>query len=132
VHVLVADDDPAFREVLADLLQDEGLRVSTAGTGDEVLCAVSGDSPDLVLLDARMPRLEPTAFARAWRAAAGCRSVPVVVISGLTDVPDPLCGLSAVAPMRKPFDLDELLEVVAHYCPTAWPRPEPALMTEPR
>ena len=131
MHVLVADDDPAFREVLADLLQDEGLRVSTAGTGDEVLTAVTDASPDLVLLDARMPRLEPAAFAHAWRAA-GCQGVPVVILSALTEVPDPLCGLSAVAPMRKPFNLDELLEVVAHYCPTAWPRPEPALMTEPR
>jgi CheY-like chemotaxis protein len=75
--------------------------------GDEVPTALTHESPDLVLLDARLPCLEPATFVRAWRATAPRERVPVVVLSVLAEVPDPPCRLSAVAPMRKPFDLDE-------------------------
>ena len=118
-HVLVADDDPALRDLLADVLASEGLRVTTARTGQEVLRQMAADALDLVLLDVRMPRLEPAAFARAWRAAAPGQDVRVVVLSGLAQVPEPLRALSAVAPVRKPFDLDELLDLVTDNCKAA-------------
>jgi DNA-binding response OmpR family regulator len=114
-HVLVADDDPALRMLLAEVLEDEGLRVTTACNGDEVLDAVRSECPppNLVLLDVCMPQLEPVTFARDWCAVAGSGKVPLVVITGLSEVPAPLSMLSDVAPVRKPFDLDALLLVVA-------------------
>jgi DNA-binding response OmpR family regulator len=118
-HVLVADDDPTLRGVLAELLEEEGLRVTTASSGDEVLALLRHDTPDLVLLDARMPCLEPSSFVRDWRAIAQTEGVPVVVLSGLAEVPGPLCRLSAGALLRKPFDVDYLLDVVVQYCPRA-------------
>jgi len=117
-HVLVADDDPALRDLLLDLLVGEGLRVTTAGNGDEVLTAVADHAPDLVLLDVRMPRLEPDHFACAWRANPLAKRVPVVLVSAWHEIPESLRALSGVAPIAKPFDLTEILDVIARHCPS--------------
>ena len=50
-HILVTDDEAALRKTLASVLEDEGYRVSAAGTREEARAVLASDPPDLVLLD---------------------------------------------------------------------------------
>lgn len=82
--VLVVDDDPALRGLFADLLSEQGCRVSTAADGAEAVRAVRQSRPDLVLIDYEMPELDGLAAAREIRALPG-RPVPIVMISSRDD-----------------------------------------------
>ena len=104
--VLIVDDEPLIRQVLADLLSDEGYRVASAADGREALALASEQSPDLVLSDVTMPRLDGVALVRALRAA-GCR-VPVVLVSANYAAVD----LPGVRFVPKPFDLDAIITAV--------------------
>ena len=57
VTIVVADDDPDIRRLVAEILRDEGYRVLTAADGQEALALVRARAPALVLLDLQMPRL---------------------------------------------------------------------------
>jgi DNA-binding response OmpR family regulator len=114
-RVLVADADLAVRSLLVDVLELEGLCATTAASGDEVLEVLRRDSPRLVLLDPSLNGFKPARFVNACRATRRREAVPVVVLSALPRAPDALCRLATVAFMRKPFDIDELLEVVCRY-----------------
>ena len=69
VHILVADDDHAVRESLRRSLAFNGYEVTTANDGQEALEVLDATSPDLVLLDVNMPRLDGLETCRRMRAA---------------------------------------------------------------
>ncbi len=83
-RILVVDDDPVFRVYFAELLTGMGHEVRAAGDGEEGLALLRQWSPDLLLLDLRMPRLDGLAVLDA--VAAEAPGVPVVVVSGTTDI----------------------------------------------
>ncbi len=103
-RVLVADDDPALRDLVAQALEDDGFAVRRARDGVEALAAAERDPPDLVISDVQMPRLDGLELA----ARLAARGVPVLLLSAVVH-PAPRRGLAWLA---KPFDLDELLAVV--------------------
>ena len=82
--VLIADDDPGFRQVLRGLLADVADRVIEAEDGEQALVAAAQDHVDLVLTDLRMPGLDGAALLRQLPAA-----IPVIVITGLDVEPPP-------------------------------------------
>jgi signal transduction histidine kinase len=90
--VLVADDDPGFRQVLCGLLAGIADRVIEAGDGAEALAAAQQDRLDLVLADLRMPGMDGIALLGQLPA-----SVPAIIITGLDVVPPP----RAAALLRK-------------------------------
>jgi len=90
--VLVADDDPAFRQVLRGLLADIAGRVIEAEDGAAALAAAQQDDIDLVLADLRMPGLDGMALLAQLPA-----SVPAIIVTGLDVVPPP----RAAALLRK-------------------------------
>ena len=104
--VLIVDDEPLIRQVLADLLSDEGYRVDSAADGWEALERASEHPPNVVVSDVNMPRLGGVALVRALRAD-GYR-IPVVLISAHYVAVD-LPGVRFVA---KPFNLDAISEAV--------------------
>ncbi len=114
-HVVVVDDEPMIREICADILEDEGYAVSTAGNGREAVDLVTNDAADLVLMDIMMPVMDGISACRALQADARTRDIPIVVMSAAANLrlhaPDLGCGVAAVVP--KPFDFDELLAIVA-------------------
>jgi signal transduction histidine kinase/DNA-binding response OmpR family regulator len=80
-RVLVVDDDPEARILLAKILSEEGARVELASDGNEAIVSVQAAPPDLVLLDLMMPGMsgfETVARMRALPAAAG---IPVIIVS---------------------------------------------------
>lgn len=110
-RILIVEDDPDIRGLVALTLEAEGYDVALAKNGGEGLTALAGPPPALVLLDLRMPGLDGWAFCEALRAHEH-HAVPVVVMSGATDAPEWLDRLGASALLAKPFDLRELVALV--------------------
>lgn len=80
--VLVVDDEPDIRQVVSDILQDEGYEVTVAANAAEARTRYVRDAPDLVLLDIWMPDTDGIALLREWRADQTQAHPPVVMISG--------------------------------------------------
>jgi DNA-binding response OmpR family regulator len=87
-----------------------GHTVVPACEGNDALARVHESPPDLVLLDLQMPEMDGWEFLRQFRPIHGCGSVPVIVMTAAHRVVAD--ELDAQAIFVKPFDLDELLEVV--------------------
>jgi two-component system response regulator MprA len=106
-RVLVVDDDPAIRELVAALLADEGWAVRTAADGLAALAATGTWHPDLVVTDVAMPRLDGLELLAHVRQQ-GDRT-PFVLVSAGAPVP----ARPGVWFVAKPFALDDLLLAVA-------------------
>ena len=104
--VLVVEDEPAIREVVADLLQDEGYAVRQASDGLQAIDELQADNVDLVLSDVRMPRLDGPSLAHRLRRRG--HAVPVVLMSAV----DVEVDLPGVRFLPKPFDRDHLLDAI--------------------
>jgi DNA-binding response OmpR family regulator len=109
--VLVVDDEPALRSVVRAVLNDEGYTVLEAPNGASMLELLARERADLVLLDVMMPGGDGREAYRELRARADRPDVPVVMMSAAVR-PDGL-DPSIAAFLRKPFDLDHLLALVA-------------------
>jgi CheY-like chemotaxis protein len=113
--VLVVEDDADVRGFMALLLEHGGYQVMTATNGLEALIAMRRTCPDLVLLDLAMPVMDGYEFRRQQlRDAALCR-VPVVCITAAYD-PETVALQLNVPCVRKPIDIDLVMEHVAHAC----------------
>lgn len=112
-RVLLVEDEPLVRTVVAEALSEEGLDVTEACTGDEAAKLLAGpETFDVVLTDVRMPGTLDGVDV-AFRARAKDPAMPVVVVSGYTDQMDRLSGLNPPATfIRKPFGLRNLLDVL--------------------
>jgi two-component system, OmpR family, response regulator MprA len=108
-RVLVVDDDRAVRESLRRSLEFNGYAVALAADGAEALASISGSSPDVVVMDVMMPRLDGLEATRALRKAGN--DVPILVLTARDAVGDRVEGLDAGADdyLTKPFALQELL-----------------------
>ncbi len=106
--ILLVEDDPSIREVTALGLRAAGFTVSVAADGAEGLERWRADSPDLVLLDVMLPRLDGLEVCRAIRREA---TTPVVMLTARGDTLDVVVGLEAGADdyVRKPFEMPELV-----------------------
>jgi two-component system, OmpR family, response regulator MprA len=109
MRILVVDDEPAVREALERALRLEGHDVVLAGDGGEALERIDEASPDAVVLDLLMPRVDGLAMCRRLRLR-GDRT-PVLMLTARDAVSDRVAGLDAGADdyLVKPFALDELL-----------------------
>jgi len=127
--------------MVAALVAAHGFQPIVAEDGLEalhVLRAVrhrASDLPCLVLLDLAMPRLSGPEFRLAQLADPIVAGVPVAVMSGASDAEHKAAALGAVATLKKPLDVDALIDVVRRYCsvaadtvvPSPSPRGAPAL-----
>jgi two-component system, chemotaxis family, chemotaxis protein CheY len=112
--VLVVDDDPAIRTLVAMALADEGYGVAVAPNGRAALERLRYHRPRLILLDMRMPEMDGWEFARRYRTLPGPHA-PIVVLAAAVDVAAEGAQIGAAAALGKPFDLEALLAVVARY-----------------
>lgn len=109
MHILVVDDDQAVRDSLARSLKYTGDEVTTAADGVEALAKLAGFTPDAVIIDVMMPRLDGLETTRMLRESGN--DVPILILTARDAVGDRVEGLDAGADdyMVKPFALDELL-----------------------
>jgi CheY-like chemotaxis protein len=116
--ILVVDDDPGIREVVALVLASEGYPVVIADDGAEALRVVTQAAPErapgCLLLDMRMPVLDGWGVARELKARG--IALPIVVMTAAMDAPGWAAEIGAAAYLSKPFDLDHLLETVERVC----------------
>jgi two-component system response regulator MtrA len=107
-RILVVEDDSSIREVLAMGLRAAGFEVDTAIDGVEGLARWRAWSPDLVLLDVMLPRLDGLEVCRAIRHES---TTPVVMLTARSDTIDVVVGLESGADdyVRKPFEMRELI-----------------------
>jgi CheY-like chemotaxis protein len=121
-NVLIVEDDASTRDMLAALLATAGFHAVAAEDGLEALHLLrtvrrrAPQTPCLVLLDLKMPRLGGGEFRRAQLGDPTVANVPVAVMSGATDAEQRAAALGAVATLMKPLDVDKLLTVVRRYC----------------
>jgi len=84
-RILVVDDDPTTRVLVAAALEEHGHRIDEASSGDEALERSRHDRPDLILLDVRMPGKDGFATCAELRSLPTTASVPVLMLTGLED-----------------------------------------------
>jgi two-component system chemotaxis response regulator CheY len=110
--VLIVEDDEQVRDAIAEALMDEGYTVRIAGNGREALEALRATSqrPRLILLDLMMPVMDGWEFLRERERQPSLAEIPVCAVSAAETLPD-----DVEHQIRKPFRLEDLLEVVARY-----------------
>jgi two-component sensor histidine kinase/DNA-binding response OmpR family regulator len=108
--ILVVDDEALTREILGEMLTDEGYRVAFASNGVEALAQAAELTPDLILLDVRMPVMDGFEVCRRLRATPHLAELPVIIITAFADRQARLRGIEAGADdfIAKPFDVEEL------------------------
>jgi CheY-like chemotaxis protein len=112
--VLVVEDDGDLRSALCETLKLEGTLVARAADGQEALDQLrAGLRPAAILVDVLMPGMTGIEFRRQQiLEIAGIAKIPVVILSGDTRRAAELPGLNAVAVLKKPVQLDVLLETL--------------------
>jgi DNA-binding response OmpR family regulator len=106
--ILVVDDDPKLRDLLAQYLGREGFRVRTANDGNAMDLLIAESPPGLVVLDLMLPGEDGLSIARRLRGGA---DIPVIILSARGDEVDRIVGLEVGADdyLAKPFSPRELL-----------------------
>src|SRR5262245_22310988 len=102
-HILVVDDDPTIRQLLADYLSQREVRVTGVADGAAMYKALSEGVMDLVVLDLRLPAENGLSIARKLRAQSG---IPIIILTGHGDDVDRIMGLELGADdyLTKPFN----------------------------
>ncbi|NTW00687.1 MAG: response regulator [Oscillochloris sp.] len=116
--ILIVEDDFAIREVLSEVLNDEGYHVVITGDGDEALRYLQGAStlPGVILLDLMMPVMTGWEFRLEQQHDPRLAPIPVVALSARTSVDHATHVVTMDAFLHKPIDLNQLLALVARYC----------------
>ena len=122
--VLVVEDDAGLREVLEQVLRDEGHAVTTVADGLEALEELATAMPELLVLDWSMPRLDAPGLVAALQCRGQGTQVPVLLLTAARDVDQKADAIGADGYLPKPFDLADLVEEVERLlCPrtgAAW------------
>lgn len=108
-RLLVVDDEPNIRELLAASLRYAGFDVVVAADGSEALRAAAAQDPDVVLLDVMMPGLDGFEVVRRMRSEG--REVPVLFLTARDSTQDKVTGLTLGGDdfVTKPFSLEEVI-----------------------
>ncbi|MQA06482.1 MAG: response regulator [Streptosporangiales bacterium] len=112
--MLVVDDDPVIRQLVAVNLELEGYQVLEAGSGDEAIAAAQQHQPDVITLDVMMPALDGWVVALRLRNDPRTSDTRIVIVTARAQQRDKERGqqVGADAFVCKPFDPAELVDVV--------------------
>ncbi len=110
--ILIVDDDPYIRKMLAEVLGLEGYPYETATNGQEALEALSKSGPRVILLDLLMPVLDGRGVMNELRASPQVRAQHKVVLVSANDRLEAARDLEPDSMLAKPFTADQLLNVI--------------------
>ena len=112
--ILIAEDEPDIRELVAFTLRFAGHEVVTASNGEEAVQMAGREFPDLILMDVRMPRMTGYDACRVMKANPELKDIPVVFLSAKGQESEIQTGLEAGAEeyLLKPFAPDQLTDRV--------------------
>jgi DNA-binding NtrC family response regulator len=131
-NILVVDDELGIRDLLLEILNDEGHNVDLAENAAQARAARSRYRPDLVLLDIWMPDTDGVTLLKEW-AATGMLSMPVIMMSGhaTIDTAVEATKIGAQAFLEKPITLQKLLKAVEQgLARTLIRKPPPAALAQ--
>jgi CheY-like chemotaxis protein len=118
-HILLVEDDVDIRELLADLLRDEGYVVAEAANGAIALDALRADRRprfDVILLDLMMPVMDGVEFRSFQLADARLAHIPVILFTADAQPEHKAELLSAADTIPKPIRIDDLVSRIARVC----------------
>ncbi|WP_420567350.1 phosphate regulon transcriptional regulator PhoB [Thalassovita sp.] len=109
--VLIVEDEPAQREVLAYNLEAEGFRVVKAENGEEGLIMVDEETPDIIVLDWMLPNVSGIEVCRRLKTKSETRAIPILMLSARSEEVDKVRGLETGADdyVVKPYSVIELM-----------------------
>src|SRR5450759_4052741 len=112
-NILVVDDELGIRDLLWEILNDEGHNVEVAENAAQARAARLRDRPDLVLLDIWMPDTDGVTLLKEW-SSTGALTMPVIMMSGhaTIDTAVEATKIGALAFLEKPITLQKLLKAV--------------------
>jgi PAS domain S-box-containing protein len=115
--ILIVDDEPTNIELLQGVLESTGYQILTASNGQQALDIIAHTPPDLLLLDLMMPEIDGFAVCRRVKSSPQWHFIPIIVITGLSEVADYTHTLDCGADdfMTKPFHAPVLLARVRGY-----------------
>ena len=113
---LVVDDSITIQKIISDFLSERtSYKIITAEDGEIALDQVKNDTPDLIILDVILPRINGIAFLSLLRRMKNTKNIPVILISGeMADegIKKEGLALGAVDYIEKPMDMQYLLDKV--------------------
>lgn len=111
--ILIVEDDRDIRDVLAEILAEEGYQVLVAEDGADGLRRLAeGPLPDLILLDLMMPRMDGYQFREEQRKNPAWSGIPLVLLTAGVETSDKITALGALDIVRKPVKIDFLLDLI--------------------
>jgi CheY-like chemotaxis protein len=112
--ILIIDDDPMLRRLLALGLEAAGYTTCAAANGEEAKAVIQAQTPDIIMVDLYMPRMDGLRFLQ-WLRKEALMTIPAVVFtaSGREDLLHEVQEAGATAILRKPIHIPKLLETLA-------------------
>lgn len=113
-HIMIIEDDPSVRTLLDKALTAKGYRVSLVSDGLEGLTSLETQTPDLLIVDIMMPRLDGMTFVKAIKANPSTAEMPVIFLTAKNDPRSMIDGINVGAKfyVTKPFQIDELIRKI--------------------
>lgn len=113
--VLIVDDDPAILEAMQLAIEDEGYKVQTIADGNQAVIAAIKFKPSLILLDLLLSGKDGGEIIRMLKAKKVTEHIPVILLSAHPTASLTAKQAGAAGFLAKPFDVDELLEMVGKH-----------------
>jgi two-component system chemotaxis response regulator CheY len=122
-RVLVVDDEPTIRDLVAETLRDAGFDVGLAANGVEALTRMNDCLPDAIVLDLMMPRLDGTGFTELMRLNPRYTGIPILMLTAAYEAERAATEVGARAWLTKPFELERLVQEVQRLAGESLPIP---------
>jgi CheY-like chemotaxis protein len=113
--ILVVDDDPVIRDMMADILEFEGYTISIARNGFEALQLLRSDENYLVFLDIMMPAMSGKELCTVLEADTHLRKRHIIVLMSAMDNLEEAASLQVDAILQKPFVVEDVIEILEPY-----------------
>ncbi|HOS41469.1 MAG TPA: response regulator [Spirochaetota bacterium] len=117
--VLIVEDNPKNRKIMADLLRHNGYRFIEAEDGQAGVEKAIAERPDLILMDIQLPRMDGYEATRRLRANDATRGIPIIVITSFAMKDEEARARAAGCDeyMTKPIDIHAFVATVKRYAP---------------
>ena len=113
--ILVAEDDQAILEVIKIILEGEGFEIVSTDEQDTVHVLIAQHNPSLILLDIWLSGYDGGKIAKHLKSKSDTKHIPIIMISANNETPQISKESGADGFLLKPFDIDDLLNIVKKY-----------------
>lgn len=110
--ILAIDDDPGYRETIHFALSDQGYRILSASSGQEALGILRREKVELVITDMKMPKMDGLDTVIAIKKMQPAMRITLITGASMEDQVKNALALKATTCLRKPFNIDALMEIV--------------------